>query len=124
MQPTKHQLYPLSKVELAEFWTQLKTFLDLGHRVPNLSPQRPFILFTEMKGRASLRMCIGYKALNLNSINNAWLLLCIDDFWPWLCGAKFFSKLDLHDGYYQIPTHLSNHFKTAFAGHYRSFKLL
>ena len=49
-------------------------------------------------------MCIDYRILNTNTINDAWLLPCIDDFLARLCTVKFFLKLNLCDRYRQIFT--------------------
>ena len=39
-----------------------------------------------------------------------------------LRGAKYFSKLDLRDGYHQVPIKESDHFKMAFTYHYGMFE--
>ena len=40
----------------------------------------------------------------------------------WLRGAKYFSKLDLWDGYHQVPVKESDHFKTPFTCCYGTFE--
>ena len=45
-------------------------------------------------------MCIDYHTLNANVVSDAWPLPGIDKVLSHLRGARFFSKLDLHDRYH------------------------
>ena len=54
------------------------------------------------KKDGSLRMCIDYRSLNEVTIKNKYLLPRIDDLFDQLEGAKYFSKIDLRSGYYQL----------------------
>ncbi len=47
-------------------------------------------------------MCIDYRALNKQTIRNQVPLPRIDEVWDQICGAKYFSTIDLRDGYHQI----------------------
>ena len=47
-----------------------------------------------------LRMCMDYRSLNANTVTNSWPLPRIDEILARLKGAKYFSKLDLCDGYH------------------------
>ena len=97
--------------------------VDSGRIVPSSSPYGHPVLFAEKKGGGGLRLCIDYRSpLNANKISDAWPLLCIDEFLGRLCGAKYFSKLDLRDGYHQIPILPADRYKTAFACRYGSFE--
>ena len=44
-----------------------------------------------------------YRQLNSNTVVDAYPLPCIDKLLSRLDGAKVFSKLDLCDGYHQLP---------------------
>ena len=45
-------------------------------------------------------MCTDYHSLNSNTVTNSWPLPRIDEMLAWLKGARFFSKLDLREGYH------------------------
>ena len=56
--------------------------------------------FEEKKGGGRLRLCINYRSLNANTITNSWPLPQINELLARLKGARYFSKLDLRDGYH------------------------
>ena len=74
--------------------------LESGRIVPSSSPYSAPVLFTEKKGGGGLRMCTDYRSLNANTVTNSWPLPRIDKILARLKGAKYFSKLDLCDGYH------------------------
>src|SRR5438105_7219018 len=66
-------------------------------------------------------MCIDYRSLNEVTIKNKYPLPRIDDLFDQLKGAKFFSKIDLRSGYYQLKIRIEDIPKTTFStryGHY------
>ena len=90
----------MSSLELDELHSQIKTLLEFGHIVPSSSPYGAPVLFAEKKGGGGLRMCMDYRSLNANTITDSWPLPCIDKMLARLKCAKYFSKLDLCDGYH------------------------
>ena len=74
------------------------------------------------KKDGNLRMCIDYRSLNEVTIKNKYPLPRIDDLFDQLNGAKYFSKIDLRSGYYQLKIRLSDIPKTAFVTSYEQYE--
>ncbi len=69
-------------------------------------------------------MCNDYRALNQQIIKNKYPLPRMDDLFDQLCGAKFFTKLDLRSGYNQIRIVGEDVPKTTFRTRYGHFEYL
>ena len=67
-------------------------------------------------------MCIDYRSLNEVTIKNKYPLPRIDDLFNQLKGAKYFSKIDLRSGYYQLKIQLSDIPKIAFVTRYGQYE--
>ena len=59
--------------------------------------------FLLRKKNGYLRPCIDYWALDKNTIMDSYPLPYIDELLSRLQGAKYFSRLDLRDGYFHVP---------------------
>ena len=102
----------------------MQDLLESGRIVPSSSPYGAPVLFAEKKGGGGLRMCIDFRSLNSNTVTDSWPLPCIDEMLARLHGAWHFSKLDLRDGYHQIPIEESDHAKAAFTCRYGTFEFV
>ena len=119
--PTFRPLYRLSPFEHEEVRKQVADLLDKGWIEPSSSPFGAPILFVQKKDK-SLRMCVDYRALNQQTVKNRYALPRIDDLIDQLSGARFFTSLDLAQGYHQIRVTKEDVPKTAFRtplGHFQ-----
>ena len=104
----------------AESKKMLDDLLAKGFIRPSQSPWgSPMFLVSKPDGTS--RMVIDYRALNAATIRNRYPLPRVDELFDKLQGAKYFSKIDLRSGYYQIQMAEEDVQKTAFTsrhGHY------
>ncbi len=115
--------YRMSHEELKEFKVQLKELLVKGYIKLSKLPYGAPVLFVYKKD-GTLRMCVDYKALNKVMVKNRYPLLRIDDLFDQLSGAKVFSRIDLHLGYYQIRIAEGDEEKTTCRTRYGSYEFL
>ena len=79
------------------------------------------MLFVKKKD-GTIRPCIDYRQLNKATIKNKYPLPRIDDLFDQLKGGKYFSKIDLRSGYYQLKIRESDIKKTAFVTRYGQYE--
>ncbi|XP_054805380.1 uncharacterized protein LOC129308324 [Prosopis cineraria] len=115
--------YRMSPPELAELRRQLQDLLDSGYIQPSKAPYGAPVLFQKKKD-GSLRMCIDYRALNKITIKNKYPIPLIADLFDQLGKARYFSKLDLRSGYYQVRIAAGDEPKTTCVTRYGAFKFL
>jgi hypothetical protein len=119
--PIAKRPYRMVANELEELKKQLRELQEKGYIRPSSSPWGSPVLFVKKKD-GSLRMCIDYRSLNEVTIKNKYPLPRIDDLFDQVKGAKYFSKIDLRSGYYQLKIRLSDIPKTAFVTHYGQYE--
>jgi len=91
----------------------IQDMLEAGHIRPSKSPWS-FPVVLVRKADKSLRLCVDYRALNRVTIRDAFPLPRIDETMDSLCGAKYFSSLDLRAGYWQVGVTEAHKERTAF----------
>ncbi|MCG8078888.1 MAG: DDE-type integrase/transposase/recombinase, partial [Candidatus Thiodiazotropha taylori] len=92
----------------------LKDMLEADAIRPSESPFSSNVVLVRKKD-GSLRFCIDFRKLNSRTIRDAYTLPRIDDTIDTLMGAKFFSKLDLRSGYWQVEMEEDDKKKTSFS---------
>nr|CAD1834599.1 unnamed protein product [Ananas comosus var. bracteatus] len=115
--------YRMAPPELEELQRQLKDLLDAGFIRPSKAPYGAPVLF-QRKSDGSLRLCIDYRALNKVTVKNKYPIPLVADLFDQLGGAKFFTKLDLRSGYYQVRIAESDEEKTACVTRYGAYEFL
>ena len=92
---------------------KVASLLQKGYIQPSSSPYGYLVLFVKKKN-GNLRMCIGYRSLNQQTVKNRYPLPHIDDLFDQLQGAKVFGSIDLQSTYYQVRLKPEDVPKTAF----------
>ena len=118
--PTKAP-YRMAPPELEELRKQLKELLEAGFIRPSKAPFGAPVLF-QKKHDGSLRLCIDYRALNKVTVCNTYPVPLIANLFDQLSGAKYFTKLDLRSGYYQVRIAEGDEPKTTCVTRYGAFE--
>lgn len=99
---------------LEEVREHVKEMLDSGViRESNSNYSSNVVLVRKSDG--SLRFCIDMRMLNSKTKKDCFMLPRFDDIVDTLSGAKYFSKLDLRSGYWQVEIAEKDKHKTAFS---------
>jgi hypothetical protein len=113
--PIAKRPYRMAASELTELKKQLEELQWIGFIRPSSSPWGAPVLFVKKKD-GSMRLCVDYRALNEVTIKNKY------DLFDQLKKAKYFSKIDLRSGYFQLKIRESDIPKTAFVTRYGQFE--
>src|SRR6185369_1716846 len=122
-EPSSRPIYRLSYKETAELKRQLENLLAKGYIKPSIFPYGAPVLFVQKK-EDTLRLCVNYRALNKITVKNRYPLPRIDELLDKLVDAKYFTKIDLCSGYYQIRIKREDTLKTAFRTRYGHYEFL
>ena len=112
-QPFKEPYRRIPPALIQEVREHLKEMLEAGAIRSSNSPFSSNVVIVRKKD-GSIRFCIDYRKLNLRTIKDAYAIPRIDDTLHLLAGAKYFTKLDLKSGYWQVELKEEDKPKTAF----------
>jgi hypothetical protein len=101
----------------------IRELLAKGFIRPSRSPWGSPMFLVE-KPDGGKRMVIDYRALNAATTRNRYPLPRVDELFDQLQGARYFSKLDLRTGYWQIRIAAEDVPKTAFTSRHGHFEWL
>ena len=107
-------IYPLSEVELQTLREWLKEVEKTGKIRRSTSPVGSPILFVPKPNRRCLRLCVDYRGLNAITIPNRYPLPLMQELQDQVQGARWFTKLDLKNGFNLIRIREGDEWKTAF----------
>ena len=111
--PVVVRLYRYPHGQKDEIEKQCATMLQQGITRPSRSPfSSPVILVP--KADDSWCLCVDYRELNAKTIKDKLPIPMIDELVEELGGARYFTKLDLLSGYFQVGMHPFDVEKTAF----------
>lgn len=92
----------------------LKDMIDAGAIRESKSPFSSNVVLVRKKD-GSLRFCIDFRKLNSRTVRDAYSLPRIEETIDNLSGSRYFSKLDLRSGYWQVAMSEVDKPKTAFS---------
>ena len=95
--------------------------MDIGFIRLSTSPWGTPVLFSK-KREKTLLLCIDYRQLNRATIKNRYPLPMIDDLFNQLRGARFYPKIDLHNGHHQLRVREADIPEMAFRTRYGHFE--
>lgn len=98
----------------------LEANLDKGFIVPSAAPFASPVLVARSAGK--LRFCVDYRKLNAMSKKDRYPLPLIDELMDRLQGARYFTKLDVRQGFHRIRMSAESEDLTTFRTRYGSFK--
>ncbi|KAK4384076.1 RNA-directed DNA polymerase [Sesamum angolense] len=119
--PPAQAPYRMAPVELVELRKQLDELLEAGLVQPSKAPYGSPVLF-QRKQDGSMRMCVDYLALNTVIIKNKYPIPNAIDFFHKLTKAKYYTKIDLRSGYWQVRVARGDEPKTTCVMRYGSFE--
>ena len=94
-------VYKMSPIEQEELRKQLDELIERGFIRPSQSAYGSPVLFVKKKNGA-LRMCVDYRAINALTVKWKYPIPDINMLLDQLKGARYFTKIDLNQAYYQV----------------------
>ncbi len=119
--PIRLPPYQLALHQRAIAKEQIEAMLLANVIRPSTSPySAPVVL--QKKPCGGTRFCVDYRQLNKQTIKDPYVMPRISDLLDELSGARYFSAIDIHSAYWQVPIAEEDKHKTAFTCHLGHFE--
>ena len=112
-QPFKEPHRRIPPALFQEVREHLREMIEAGAIRPSESPYSSNVVIVRKKD-GSIRFCVDFRKLNNKTIKDAYALPRVEDTLHLLAGARYFTKLDLRSGYWQVEIDELDKHKTAF----------
>ncbi len=114
-------IYPMSPAELETLRKYCEDNLNKGFIRHSQSPCGAPVLFVK-KPDGGLRLCVDYRGLNKITTPNRYPLPLIGELLDRISRARYYTKVDVRDGFYRLRMALGEEWKTAFRCRYGLFE--
>lgn len=121
--PKQQFPYRVSHDQKNEIEKIIGELLKIGEIQPSTSPFASPVLLVKKKD-STWRMCVDYRYLNSLTIKHNYPIPIIEELLDELHGSKFFSKIDLRSGYFQILMAPEHRHLIAFRTHNGHYEFL
>lgn len=109
----KHRPRPIHPQDIEAVRNHLQQLLDAEVIRESESPfSSPIVVVRKRNG--DVRLCIDYRKLNTQTVNDSYALPNLEESFSALTGSRWFSVLDLKSSFYQIEMEEADKHKTAF----------
>ena len=98
---------------IQEVREHLKEMLQAGAIRESESPFSSNVVIVRKKD-GTIRLCVHFRKLNNRTVLDAYAIPRVEDSLHLLAGSKYFSKLDLRSGYWQVELEEDDKCRTAF----------
>ena len=119
--PNSH-LYPLSHNELEALHEYIDEMLKTGKIRPSKGSAGAPVFFVPKTHGRGLRVVVDYRGLNAITIKDRYPLPLMSELMDRVGRAKWFTKLDLKNGYNLVRVASGHEWKTAFKTRYGAFE--
>ncbi|KAJ5290754.1 gag/polymerase/env polyprotein [Penicillium angulare] len=114
-------LYKMSREELEFSRQYIYDNIGKGFLIPSTAPFASPILIAR-KPDGGLRFCVDYRKLNAITKKDGYPLPLIDELMQRVAGARYFTKLDIRQGFHRIRMADGSQDLTSFRSRYGQFK--
>ena len=112
-EPFKEPFRRIPPILIQEVREHLKEMLQAGAIRESESPFSSNVVIVRKKD-GTIRFCVDFQKLNNRTVLDAYAIPRVEDSLHLLAGSKYFSKLDLRSGYWQVELEEDDKNRTAF----------